>query len=48
VTDALGGALHFNTPRAQAFGVLASAPGVHAAAVARLAERAQAAIGTPA
>jgi myo-inositol-1(or 4)-monophosphatase len=35
VTDALGGALHFNTPKAQAFGVLASAPGIHAAAVAR-------------
>ncbi len=40
VTDALGGALHFNTPSGEAFGVLATAPGIHAAAVARLAERA--------
>jgi myo-inositol-1(or 4)-monophosphatase len=42
VTDALGGALAFNTPSAKAFGVLAAAPGIHTAAVARLAERARA------
>ncbi|MET0307663.1 MAG: 3'(2'),5'-bisphosphate nucleotidase CysQ [Sphingomonas sp.] len=40
VTDALGGALHFNTPSGEAFGVLATAPGIHAAAIERLAERA--------
>lgn len=44
VTDALGGALHFNTPKAQAFGVLTCAPAIHAAAVERLAERAKAAM----
>jgi myo-inositol-1(or 4)-monophosphatase len=44
VTDALGGALHFNTPAGEAFGVLATAPGIHAAAVERLAERAAASI----
>ena len=41
VSDALGAPLAFNTPSAQAFGVLAAAPGIHAAAVARLAERAR-------
>ena len=43
VSDAFGGALAFNKPRPEAFGVLASAPGIHAAAVERLAERAAAA-----
>jgi myo-inositol-1(or 4)-monophosphatase len=47
VTDALGGALHFNTPRAQAFGVLATAPGIHAAARERLRERAEARVHLP-
>lgn len=37
VTDALGGPLAFNTESGEAFGVLATAPGIHAAAVARLA-----------
>jgi myo-inositol-1(or 4)-monophosphatase len=41
VSDALGAPLAFNQPRPRAFGVLASAPAIHAAAVARLAERAQ-------
>lgn len=45
VTDALGGALSFNTPRAEAFGLLATAPGIHAAAAERLRERAVAAKG---
>lgn len=40
VTDALGGELRFNKPRANAFGVLCCAPDIHAAAVARLRERA--------
>ncbi|GAA0732610.1 3'(2'),5'-bisphosphate nucleotidase CysQ [Sphingomonas japonica] len=40
VTDALGQELTFNTPRAQAFGVLATAPAIHAAAVTRLAQAA--------
>nr|WP_269845910.1 3'(2'),5'-bisphosphate nucleotidase CysQ [Sphingomonas sp. BT553] len=39
VSDALGQALTFNKPDPQAFGVLVTAPGMHAAAVARLAER---------
>ncbi|MBN8813510.1 MULTISPECIES: 3'(2'),5'-bisphosphate nucleotidase CysQ [unclassified Sphingomonas] len=41
ITDALGRPLAFNTPSGQAFGVLASAPGIHAAAVERLADRAR-------
>ena len=41
VTDALGAPLAFNTPAGRAFGVLATAPGIHAAAVARLADRAR-------
>jgi myo-inositol-1(or 4)-monophosphatase len=45
VSDAFGRPLGFNTPAAEAFGVLASAPGIHAAAVERLAERAKAAVG---
>jgi myo-inositol-1(or 4)-monophosphatase len=42
VTDALGQPLMFNTPSAQAFGVLASAAAIHEAAVERLQARAQA------
>jgi myo-inositol-1(or 4)-monophosphatase len=45
VTDAFGQPLAFNTPSAQAFGILASSPGIHAAAVERLASRAEAAVG---
>lgn len=44
VSDAFGGTLAFNKPRPQAFGVLASTPGIHAAAIERLADRAKAAI----
>jgi myo-inositol-1(or 4)-monophosphatase len=44
VSDAFGAPLTFNTRSGQAFGVLACAPGIHAAAVARLAERASAAV----
>ena len=40
VTDAFGAPLAFNTPRAQAFGVIACAPGIHHAVVARLHDRA--------
>ncbi len=40
VTDAFGAPLAFNTPRAQAFGVIACAPGIHAAVVERLHDRA--------
>jgi myo-inositol-1(or 4)-monophosphatase len=43
VTDALGVPFHYNSPRGEAFGVLASAPAIHTAAVARLSERANAA-----
>lgn len=45
VTDALGKPLRFNTPRAQAFGVLATSAGLHGAAVERLRGRAIAALG---
>ncbi len=38
VTDANGVPLRFNQPRAEQYGVLASAPAIHAAAVARLAK----------
>lgn len=41
VTDALGQPLAFNTPSAQAFGVLATTPGIHTAAVERLRDRAE-------
>ncbi|MFA6116994.1 MAG: 3'(2'),5'-bisphosphate nucleotidase CysQ [Sphingomonas sp.] len=41
VSDAFGKPLFFNTPSAQAFGVLATTPGIHAAAVERLADRAR-------
>jgi myo-inositol-1(or 4)-monophosphatase len=40
VTGALGQPLAFNTASGEAFGVLAAAPGIHAAAVERLRERA--------
>ncbi|HEU0066868.1 MAG TPA: 3'(2'),5'-bisphosphate nucleotidase CysQ [Sphingomonas sp.] len=40
VTDSLGQPLTFNQPDPRAFGVLASVPAIHAAAVERLAERA--------
>ena len=45
VSDAFGAPLAFNTPRGEAFGVLAAAPGVHAAAVERLRPRAEASAG---
>jgi len=45
VTDAFGQHLHFNTPRAQAFGVIASTAGIHGAVVERLSERARAIVG---
>ncbi len=45
VSDALGKPLRFNTPRGQAFGVLATAPAIHDAAVMRLRDRAVAALG---
>jgi myo-inositol-1(or 4)-monophosphatase len=44
VTDALGQRLDFNTPKAEAFGVLATTPGIHAAALERLSERALASV----
>ncbi|HEY0270614.1 MAG TPA: 3'(2'),5'-bisphosphate nucleotidase CysQ [Sphingomonas sp.] len=37
VSDAFGAPLAFNTPNAEAFGLLVTAPGIHAAALARLA-----------
>lgn len=40
VTDAFGAPLVFNTPRAQAFGVVACAPAIHGAVVDRLHDRA--------
>ena len=40
VSDAFGADLAFNTPRAQAFGVIACVPGIHDAVVERLSERA--------
>jgi myo-inositol-1(or 4)-monophosphatase len=45
VTDAFGAPLAFNTRSAQAFGVLATVSGIHAAARERLRERAEAARG---
>lgn len=42
VTGALGQPLAFNTASGEAFGVLVTAPGIHAAAVERLRERAMA------
>jgi len=47
VTDALGMPIRYNSNPAEAFGVLASAPAIHTAAVARLAERASAASIAP-
>jgi myo-inositol-1(or 4)-monophosphatase len=44
VTNAFGGALRFNSTKGEAFGVIASAPAIHPAAVERLRERAEAAI----
>lgn len=46
-TDALGRKLRFNTPKAEAFGVLVTAPAIHLAAIARLHDRAVAALGKP-
>lgn len=43
VTDALGRTLRFNSTKGEMFGVLVTAPGIHAAAVKRLADRAQSA-----
>lgn len=40
VTDALGRPLRYNSTKGEQFGVLATAPAIHAAAVERLAERA--------
>ena len=40
VTDAFGAPLNYNKPDPRAFGVLVTAPAIHAAAVERLAERA--------
>ncbi len=44
VTGALGQPLTFNSPDAAAFGVLASSPGIHEAAIERLRERAMAVV----
>ena len=40
VTDARGAPIRFNSTKGEAFGVVASVPGIHAAAVERLAARA--------
>jgi myo-inositol-1(or 4)-monophosphatase len=45
VTGALGQPLAFNTASGEAFGVLVAAPGIHAAAVDRIRERALAVVG---
>jgi myo-inositol-1(or 4)-monophosphatase len=44
VTDALGRPLRYNSTKGEAFGVLATAPAIHAVAVERLAERAAKAV----
>lgn len=44
VTDARGHPLRYNSTKGEAFGVLAAAPGIHQAAIARLASRAATAI----
>jgi myo-inositol-1(or 4)-monophosphatase len=44
VTDALGQPLRYNSTRGEAFGVLATTPGIHAAALERLRERAEKAV----
>lgn len=41
VTDAFGAPLNYNKPDPRAFGLLVTAPAIHAAAVARLADRAK-------
>ena len=41
VTDAFGATIRYNSTRGEAFGLVASAAGIHAAAVARLAARAE-------
>ena len=43
VTDARGQTIRYNSTKGEAFGVLATAPGIHAEAVARLSRRAHAA-----
>ncbi len=43
VTDAFGVPIRYNSARAEAFGLMISAPAIHTAAVARLSERATAA-----
>jgi myo-inositol-1(or 4)-monophosphatase len=43
VTDARGQTLRYNSTKGEAFGVLATAPGIHAEAVSRLSQRARAA-----
>lgn len=45
LTDALAKKLRFNTPRGESFGLLVTAPGIHAAAVDRLRGRAIEALG---
>ena len=44
ITNVFGRPFDFNTPSAQSFGVLATTPGIHEAAVERLAQRAKVAI----
>ena len=44
VTDAHGGTLRYNSTKGEAFGVLATSPAIHAAAVARLSSRVQQAV----
>ena len=44
VTDARGQTLRFNSTKGEMFGILATAPGIHAAALDRLAARAQLAV----
>lgn len=44
VTDALGRPLRYNSTKGEQFGVLATAPGIHADAVQRLAARAEKAV----
>lgn len=43
VSDARGNTLRYNSTRGDAFGVLVASPGIHAAAVSRLADRANSA-----
>ncbi|EQB02737.1 myo-inositol-1(or 4)-monophosphatase [Sphingobium wenxiniae] len=46
VTDALGAPLSYNQPRPAAFGLLCTAPGIHAAATERLTPRAREILGS--